>query len=81
MSGGQFRFVTRVNVNVDGIAGVDNAVERIVRAYPRLLSELNIVSGTQLDLRELCSSTVLDCKVYFGDSYRGYEDALKGWGL
>ena len=28
VSGGQFRFVTRVNVNVDGIAGVDNAVEK-----------------------------------------------------
>ena len=52
-----------------------------MRTYPRLLSELNIASGTQLDLRELCSSTVLDCKVYFGDSYRGYEDALKRLGL
>ena len=52
-----------------------------MRTYPRLLSELNIASGTQLDLRELCSSTVLDCKMYFGDSYRGYEDAFKGWGL
>ena len=52
-----------------------------MRTYPRLLSELNIASGTQLDLREFCSSTVLDCKVYFGDSYRDYEDALKRLGL